>query len=292
VSATNSVATDLAQGWTRYDSINQVFDLTFAPDGTLWAATEGGLAHWDPDSDTYTRYDLRPGRIALAPDSTLWLVMDGELWHFDGTTARFMMAPGVLDGPIRSIVAGVDGTLWLATGRDVRRFDGNDWHDYPSVAGASMLVPGPDGEVWSATHDGLARYLPAEDGWVSYTEEDGLPGRNTHKISVSRAGKVWAYWPWKGLYALEGGPEDPDWTRLEDPCRTQLSDLAFASDGTVWATSAGSGHYPGACVAYYDGEGWVEVAGGQGLSTTAEMAPGPSGQVAVVTSQGIGPATS
>lgn len=288
VPVTDSVATSLAPGWTRYESINQVFDLTYAQDGTLWAATGGGLVHWDPDLASYTRYDLRPVRIALAPDGTLWLVMDGELWHFDGLTARFHMAPGALDGPIRSLVVAPDGTLWVATGRDVRRFDGSDWRDYPAVAGTSMLALGPGGEVWAATHGGLQRYLPAENAWVSYTEEAGLPGRHTHWIAVSPDGQVWAYWPWEGVYALQGSLDDPVWTRLEDPCRTRLSDLVFAADGTAWASSAGSGHYPGACVAYYNGERWVDVAGDQELTGTAELAPGLSGQVAVVTSQGIG----
>ena len=287
VTATNSVATFLSFGWTRYDSINQVFDLVFAPDGTLWAATGGGLVHWEPDSGTYTRHDLSPGRIALAPNGTLWLVIDGELWHFDGTTARFVMAPGALYGPIRSLVVQPDGTLWVATGRDVRRFDGSDWRDYPSVAGASMLALGPSGEVWAATHEGIGRHQPEDDTWVFYTEENGLPGRNTHVISVDPEGQVWAYWPGEGIYAMKGSPDDPAWARLEDPCRTRLSDLAFAADGTAWASSAGSGHYPGACVAYFDGEDWVETTQGQGLSATAALALGPSGQVAASTSQGL-----
>ena len=88
VTATNSTATSLTPGWTRYDSINQAFDLTFAPDGTLWAATSGGLVHWVPDLDTYTRYAVWPSQLALAPDGTLWLVLTICPEYSQGTTAR------------------------------------------------------------------------------------------------------------------------------------------------------------------------------------------------------------
>jgi hypothetical protein len=47
-------------------------------------------------------------------------------------------------------------------------------------------------------------------------------------------------------------------------------------------------HYPGACVAYRDGEDWVEVARGHGLLSTTSLALGPAGEVAASTSLGLG----
>ena len=70
------------------------------------------------------------------------------------------------------------------------------------------------------------------------------------------------------------GPE------FEDPCGTRLSDLVTAKDGTAWASSAGSGHYPGACVAYYSGEHWVETTQDHGLSAIAALALDHLGEVA------------
>ena len=278
----------MAPGWKRYDSINQVFDLAFAPDGTLWAATGGGLVHWVPDSGFYTRYKVQPSRLTPAPDGTLWLLLDGELWHFDGSTAMFHMAPGLLDGAIRSLAVGQDGTVWIRPGQGVSRFDGRDWQDYPSSGAADMLALGSGGELWAAMHEGVGRYQPTEDAWVIYTEADGLPGRNAQLVAASPAGQVWAYFPGEGVYVFDSGSEETDWARVEDPCGTRLSDLVTAKDGTVWASSAGSGHYPGACVAYYNGEHWVETTQDHGLSATAALALGPSGEVAASTSQGLG----
>jgi hypothetical protein len=283
-----SVASTLAPGWTRYDSVNKVLDLAFASDGTLWAATNGGLVHWVPDSESYTKYGVSPSRLALAPGGALWLVIDGQLWHFDGSVLEFQMAPRLLDGAIRSLVVGPDGTLWISTGQGISRFEGGHWQEVPSSVAADMLASGPGGEVWAATREGVGRYLSVEDEWVTYTEDDGLPSGTAQMIAVNQEGVVWAYYPWEGVFVFDSDPDNAVWTRVEDPCGTRLSDLVSAKDGTVWASSAGSGHYPGACVAYYDGEQWVEIAADSGISSTATLAPGPSGELAVSTSQGIG----
>ena len=163
-----------------------------------------------------------------------------------------------------------------------------------AIGGTAHRVPLPTCWPWGqAERCGQRRTrrgsIPTSRGyWVTYAEDKGLPGRNAQMIAVSPAGQVWAYFPGEGLYVLESGSEEAGWSRVTDPCGTRLSDLATAPDGTAWVASAGSGHYPGACVAYYDSKQWVEIAADHGFSSTAALALGPSGEVAASTSQGLG----
>jgi hypothetical protein len=52
IPGSDTVATSTAPGWTRYESINDIRDLAFAPDGTPWTATAGGM-HYPGGSLSY-----------------------------------------------------------------------------------------------------------------------------------------------------------------------------------------------------------------------------------------------
>ena len=88
IDSTTSVANDIAPGWVHHESINEILDLAFAPDGGLWAVTTGGLVRWDLDTGTYTRYLLPAYQVVPAPDGTLWLNTEYGLCQFDGTTCE------------------------------------------------------------------------------------------------------------------------------------------------------------------------------------------------------------
>ncbi|NIV33841.1 MAG: hypothetical protein GWN58_31660, partial [Anaerolineae bacterium] len=88
IESTTTVASEIAPGWVHYESINEILDLAFAPDGSLWVATRGGLVNRDLDAGTYTRYALPVYRVAPAPDGTLWLITEYGLCRFEGTTCE------------------------------------------------------------------------------------------------------------------------------------------------------------------------------------------------------------
>ena len=134
VASTTAVATTVAPGWTRYSSLNLILDLAFAPDGTLWAATGGGLVHWDLRAGTYRRYFVEASKFALAPDGTLWLSTWQAVCLFDGVTCHPQAAPeGLIDSGVRALAVDGDAVLWVGTGRGVSRFDGTSWRSYPSL---------------------------------------------------------------------------------------------------------------------------------------------------------------
>ncbi len=295
VASTTTAATTLAPGWTRYSSINLILDLAFGPDGTLWAATGGGLVHWDLRAGTYTRTLVEATKVALAPDGTVWLATWQAVCRFDGVTCHPQADPeGLIDSGIRALAVDGNGVLWVGTGRGVSRFDGTSWRSYPSQVPTNDLAVAANGEVWAATAGGVGRYLPAQDAWTTYTGEHGLPepNGNAEVIATGPGGEVWVYILWEGVYRFNTGAGGATWRKIEladsSPIAGPISGMAFAADGTPWVATAGGTHYPGGRLAYRSGETWIDVTSEQGLISIRPIVLGPAGQVAAGTNLGLG----
>ena len=210
IPSSTTTATQINPRWTRYVGINDVNELAFAPDGTLWAMTRAGLVHWDLSTETYTRYHIQVLDIAVAPDGSLWLATDHGLCHFadgpvDGATCRnHTTADGLIHNSVRAVAVAPDGTVWAGTQAGVSRFDGVSWKSYPTPVPTEDLAIALNGEVWHATAAGVGRYLPSQDAWTTYTEEHGLPSSHAQVIAVGPEGDVWAYLLWHGVYRFDG----------------------------------------------------------------------------------------
>jgi WD40 repeat protein len=285
VPSTTTVSTTIAPGWTRYVSINDIHDLAFDADGTLWAATGGGLIHWDLDSGAYTRHLIQTTDVALAPDGTLWVVSGGGVCHFDGATcSTYGDARVVGDDAVRTVAVGSDGDVWVGTEKGVNRFDGREWKHYPFDASVKSLEVAPTGEVWVASTRGVGRYAPSEDAWTFYAEEHGLPSSQAQVVGVGPQSDVWVYVLFEGLYRFGGAM----WRAVEEGPEGIVADIGFAVDGTPWVAAASGFHYPGGVLAYYDGHTWNEVTTGQGLRSVSAVSLAPGGVVAVGTNLGLG----
>jgi len=282
--ATSSVATELAPGWVRYDGINEVQDLAFSPDGGLWASTTGSLVRWDLGTGTYTRYPMLAYRLAATPDGDLWLEGEYGLCRFDGTACeRSPDLPETMAGALFALEVTAAGDLWVGGAQGACRFDGSSWTGYPLGAAVYDLDASCPGEVWAATPSGVARYEEAEDRWIFYTQERGLPSTQVQVVGVSPGGEAWAYVVWEGLYHFDGD----EWLPVEDPPGGQVRQIAFAPDGTLWVGTVGGTHYPGGALSRWTGDGWDEASRGSGLISFGAVAPGPDEVVAAATSLGL-----
>jgi ligand-binding sensor domain-containing protein len=285
VVSTTTVATTIAPGWTRYEGINQVYELAFAPDGTLWAITNGGLVQWDLSRGTYTRHLIDASQMAVAPDGTLWLGTEGGLCHFDSATCEIYPDPNwAVQGGVRDVAVTADGVVWMSGEGRVSRYDGKSWKSYPFYDPPHDLVVAADGEVWGAIPDGIARYLSDQDAWVVYTGEQGLPNGSPQIIAVTPAGELWVSMTWEGLYRFDGD----DWQAVAEPPGGYMGAISFAADGTPWVGTVGGLHYPGGNLAYWDGESWIDVSGEEGLISIRAVVVGPGDVVAAATHLGLG----
>lgn len=231
VASTTTVATTLAPGWTRYDSINQVYDLAFAPGGTLWALTGGGLVHWDLSTETYSRYQIKASHMAMAPDGTVWLGTEGGLCHFDGATCEINPDPNwAVQGGIRDVEVTSDGQVWMSAEGRVSHYGGKSWKSFPFYDPPQDLAVAANGEVWGAIPDGIAHYVPDQDAWFVYTDEQGLPDGSPQIIAVAPHGELWVSMTWEGLYRFDGGA----WQAVAEP--------PAASCLSLWVGPVGSPH--------------------------------------------------
>jgi hypothetical protein len=285
VPSTTTVSTTVAPGWTRYVSINDVHDLAFDADGTLWAATGGGLIHWDLSSETYTRHMVQTTDVALSPDGTKWLVSGGGVCHFNGATcSTYGDAEVVGNGAVLTVAVASGGGVWVGTETGVSRFDGREWIHYPFYSSVASLEVAPTGEVWAASARGVGRYAPSEDAWTFYTEEHGLPSSHAQVVGIGPLGDVWVYILFEGLYRFSGDM----WRAVDEAPEGIVADIGFAADGTPWVAAAGGFHYPGGLLVYHDGHTWNEVTTEQGLTSISTIALGPDGVVAAGTDLGLG----
>jgi hypothetical protein len=243
-----------------------VRDLALAPDGTLWAATDGGVAA--RVDGNWTIVDEQPALgVAVASDGTVWVGGKGATaWTVRPAGAGWEVreVPDAATGgstptEIASWKLGptmaVDraGHLWVSGGNQgwidtpgLQRFGGGRWEAMRPVEDASATVFGnvvaaPDGAVWvtidttSANGNCCPPADPAAqvarfDGrrWEVFGTADGLPSDNVGlSLAIGPDGAAWLSTP-RGLFRYDGQRWSPV---LEGEAYGRLS---AAPDGTLW----------------------------------------------------------
>jgi signal transduction histidine kinase/ligand-binding sensor domain-containing protein/CheY-like chemotaxis protein len=197
--------------WRRYSSANglpssRIYDLQFAPDGTLWLATQNGVSSFD--GLQFKNWSQRDGLLdnrvfcILAENSGgLWFGTESGVSRFDPATGRFQNFPsgtnGLKTGRVFDMAATPDGNLWLRTGGGLSRFDGHAFHEVPGIpaipqnsAKSEALAVDHQGRVWTVTEN--------EDLWriearnvVRLTQSNGLATRNQDALHVAPDGTLW-----------------------------------------------------------------------------------------------------
>lgn len=204
--------------------INDVLDLAFAPDGALWAATNGGVVQWDTATNTPVVFaepdGLPSGNVALidvAPDGTVWTAGNDWIARFDDTWQVYSSADVPrLGSPVNDLVVDDDGEVWIVTGGEhLLRFDGS----WTTVSSRSADRDSP-----------LLTVLP-------------------NGLAVDPAGTLWASTWENGVSAYDG----TTWQHHTEGVPAMTGNVAAAPDGTVWV---GSETHEGTGIATFDGSGW------------------------------------
>ena len=120
-----------------------VRDISIAPDGSLWAATDGsGLSRWDPDSDTFRTWRHDPAAdTTIASDSLRTVMVDGNgiVWVATRDSGLDRLDPrndrithfrhdpeddgSLSDDHVYSLEADAAGMLWVGTRQGLNRID-------------------------------------------------------------------------------------------------------------------------------------------------------------------------
>jgi PAS domain S-box-containing protein len=180
-------------------------------EGTVWAATSGGLARLQRDRWKEVGEDWSfPGKSA----TTVFLDRQGTLWVSTEDTlvflppgARHFQPTGIRAGPVMQIAQTASGRLWMAeTTRSVRPVPLSDKLQ-PSgetevKVGSQGILFDNDGALWiTSLGDGLR--LSAAPGLLksqikefdaeveSFTTRDGLSDDTVYSIVQDREGNIW-----------------------------------------------------------------------------------------------------
>ena len=185
--------------------------------------------------------------IAQTSDGWLWLAAGTGLYRFDGK--RFerldhIDGNALLSSSVRTLYAPPEGGLWIGyrMGGGLSHFHNGRAKHYAAGDGlpggaVSSIVRAPDGALWVAARDGLARLDGGGDRFAAIAISAGLPQRRARQVLFDRDGRQWV--------AMQGGVYSrPDTRSAFQPAspRGDLSGMALAPDGTVWAGDAGGYH--------------------------------------------------
>ena len=150
--------------------IEEIWSILASSDGTLWLGGEEGLVRYDGSTwstpEASGSAPLLVDDLAEAPDGSLWVASDGELAHLaDGQWSYFAWP---FDGWLEVVAVGPDGSVWVGYEGLGRYYpEGGDWQTLTPADGLVHMVVRaihvtPEGVVWVGTDGGVSRYVPPD----------------------------------------------------------------------------------------------------------------------------------
>jgi ligand-binding sensor domain-containing protein/signal transduction histidine kinase len=174
----------------------RVFDVLPEPNGRLWIGDVArGVFVWQP-----------PAEAASPPPG--WSLLDASRHHPPPVSGQLCLprAPGEVclltsrdglgnDLVRQGLLRTSDGRIWIGTVLGLTLFDGARLRSFGTAEGLSDPAARPcfedrQGNVWlGSTYGGVMRL--AGEGFVTYTEADGLRGWNVRSILEARDGALY-----------------------------------------------------------------------------------------------------
>ena len=220
-------------------------------DGYLWIGSTAGLFRFD--GVRFERIDAIHGQrlpsssvhaVWAPPSGGLWVgyVFGGASFISNGGIRNYGEREGLPVGSVRGFAQDKSGTVWLATTRGLRRFDGSHWADVSAELRlpktyASMLSFDRSGTLWIAVDNSIMYLRPGER---ALTPTDiRLDG--AIKFLEGPDGTLWLIDGTQGIRALymPPGPTNAgkEWLRLEDQRLGPIDVKVIDRDGTFWIST-------------------------------------------------------
>ena len=170
------------KNWTTYTTSDMgvtpcnLLNITFDPDGTLWASRSNVVVHHS--GQTWTSFSSEMGLrtpvaiyMDIGPDGRIWVSGGGVSCYDGGAWSHHSLeeigASGSGEGLI-PLAVDSENVLWVGVyGEGVFRYDGNSWNKLTSRNGPALnnvfsITLGPDDSLWFGTESGISRYRPTD----------------------------------------------------------------------------------------------------------------------------------
>ena len=244
-------------GWRIFSNANFVNGIAVY-EGTLWAATEGGVVAWDLATDQAVKYTPLDGMGHLStydvvvcpmPEPTVVVATEKGLSLFEiasGTWSAASITPDdsyVATNTIDKLFCDEQNGRLLIGYRGVGILDiasGAFQHyiEDDGLAGNSVYGMTASGdEVWTGNYKGIS---VIRDGNIQiFNESTGMPDESSDALATSPDGTVWVATS-GGLVSFKNGQMNAFTRNTVEGLPGSLDALAIAPDGTVWAASSSS----------------------------------------------------
>jgi signal transduction histidine kinase/ligand-binding sensor domain-containing protein len=175
---------------------NPIMRLLFDHQGTLWAATYGGVSRFDRATGNFVTYTpemqntIQYQEIQEDSKGFLWLGAQSGLHRFDPQTGEFTIYQNDPDDPrslsdnrVNSVHFDRSGNMWVGTQNGLDEYDPNTrtfktYYERDGLAGnvVSCVLEDSFGHLWMGTNNGLSSFDPQLRQFRSFSVADGLPG--------------------------------------------------------------------------------------------------------------------
>lgn len=179
--------------------------LAIGPDGEPWVGSCGYVGsfarfdagHWVEVSPFGEPEVLCIVDLATTPGGTVWVstvfpnVDDGGWswavadYHGSVWTVHPASDIGPAQGSLGEIAIDPNGSVWVATGRGLARFDGQDWTVLFPGDGFAALSVAADGAIWAVGGTGLPGVQPMTASTASEPAAPAPAGAGTVSVTIS-----------------------------------------------------------------------------------------------------------
>ena len=250
----HALRTSIAQEklWTSYTNMRNVVDFVNLGND-IWAATTGGLLHWQNNGATFEKLTNTEGLeaitiTAIGKDSRgrLWLGLDGGLINiYDPHSQNFSRVDDYRGFQVNAFLAQNDSmfialnvgvSLYLVNRREVKETYKSLGNLPVQTAVKALFIRGR--ELWAATALGVAKTsldfanLSAPQSWTNYYVSHGLPSTDIRDFAAL-PGELFAGTA-NGIAKWNGAT----WMNVTGDIGSRaILQLATSSDGTLYAAT-------------------------------------------------------
>jgi signal transduction histidine kinase/ligand-binding sensor domain-containing protein len=186
-------------------------------------------------------------KFAQTPDGWLWMATAIGLYRYDGVgfeRTDTVYGQRLHSNDVIGLMAARNGALWVGYrfgGVSVFRKDGaQTFFEADGLTGGMVfhIEEAPDGAVWVATGEGVARLAPGARRFERQGLEAGLPGKQIYHVLFARDGTEWIGSAAGAFFRRPGERRFAQaWPR------TALMSMAEGPDGAIWASDTSSRYY-------------------------------------------------
>ncbi len=267
----------------NYQGHSTTRGLTTAPDQTIWANAGNGLLHYDLNGDLIeiisreSTGDLRTPTstgtaITVAPNGDIWTASGyGPIQHYDGNTWTifdFNNTPEVFqNNSIDLIVAGPDGAIYAASHSEISVYLNGEWQTFNLGLfsnGMNAVGISPDGELTLGLGRGLATWT-AEFGIQFIVGGENSSEPAVYDFQYLENGDLYYSLSNGNIYRIPSGTDNSVLIATADELFPRL---AVESDGTIWVGTFSQG---GNIVQQWTGNNWITYTPANSTVTTSAV---------------------